>query len=91
MAIKTVSFQVRGRVQGVGFRWSARAEALNLGLVGWVRNEPDGSLTVVAQGEDAAVESFATWLAEGPVFAKVRQVIRAELHPIALRDFQVRG
>lgn len=45
---------VRGRVQGVGFRWWTRARALELGLAGWARNTPDGRVEVVAEGEEEA-------------------------------------
>ncbi|HEX8170588.1 MAG TPA: acylphosphatase, partial [Thermoanaerobaculia bacterium] len=65
-------FLVRGQVQGVGFRWSARTEARRLGLVGRVRNLPDGAVEAEAQGDDAAVEAFAAWLARGPRWARVR-------------------
>ncbi|GIH92410.1 acylphosphatase [Planobispora siamensis] len=47
---------VRGRVQGVGFRWWTRARALELGLVGWARNTADGRVEVVAEGPQEAGE-----------------------------------
>lgn len=49
---------VRGRVQGVYFRASTRDEARRLGLTGWVRNEPDGSVRVLAEGPRAALEAL---------------------------------
>lgn len=55
---------VRGRVQGVGFRWWTRARALELGLVGHARNMPDGRVEVLAQGEPAAVSSLVGLLEE---------------------------
>ncbi|MGC5584049.1 acylphosphatase [Ornithinimicrobium sp. W1679] len=55
---------VRGRVQGVGFRWWARARALELGLVGHARNMPDGRVEVQAQGERADVERLVELLSE---------------------------
>lgn len=57
---------VRGRVQGVGFRWWTRARALELGLVGHARNLPDGRVEVSAQGERAAVEELVGLLEEQP-------------------------
>ena len=57
---------VRGRVQGVGFRWWTRARALELGLVGHARNLPDGRVEVQAQGERAAVEDLLGLLEEDP-------------------------
>lgn len=55
---------VRGRVQGVGFRWWARARALELGLVGHARNLPDGRVEVNAQGSDEAVHALIELLGE---------------------------
>ena len=57
---------VRGHVQAVGFRWWARARALELELVGHARNMPDGRVEVVAQGERAAVERLVELLQEQP-------------------------
>lgn len=57
---------VRGRVQGVGFRWWTRARALELGLVGWARNTADGRVEVVAEGRRADVEALHGLLAEEP-------------------------
>ncbi|TVP78572.1 MAG: acylphosphatase [Gemmatimonadales bacterium] len=71
-------WQVRGRVQGVGFRWSARNEARRLGLAGWVRNEEDGSVLAVARGGAEALEAFSTWLADGPPAARVEGVERLD-------------
>jgi len=57
---------VRGRVQGVGFRWWTRARALELGLAGHARNTEDGRVEVVAEGEPAAVLRLLDLLAEQP-------------------------
>jgi acylphosphatase len=57
---------VRGRVQGVGFRWWTRAQALELGLVGYARNLPDGGVEVVAQGAGDAVDELIGRLQESP-------------------------
>jgi acylphosphatase len=56
---------VSGRVQGVGFRWATRARALELGLVGWAANRPDGRVEVVAEGPQAARDALVTWLRSG--------------------------
>jgi len=65
---------VRGRVQGVGFRAFAAREAHRLGVAGWVRNEPDGSVLVLAEGDDRAAEAFLAWLRHGPPSARVTSV-----------------
>ena len=63
-----------GRVQGVGFRDSVRAQAQVLGLTGWVCNRNDGSVELLACGADAALEALQTWLHSGPALAEVTAV-----------------
>ena len=65
---------VRGRVQGVGFRWATQEEAQRLGLTGWVRNLADGAVEVVAEGSRPDLEALAGWCRAGPRFAQVRGV-----------------
>ena len=65
---------VHGRVQGVGFRWSAVEEARRLGLSGFVANLPDGSVEVVAEGRPEALAAFRSWLDHGPAGARVSSV-----------------
>ncbi len=60
-----VTAWVRGRVQGVGFRWTTRARALELGLTGYARNLDDGRVEVVAEGPHEACERLVDWL-RGP-------------------------
>lgn len=72
----TVEFVVTGVVQGVGFRWFTRGEARKLGLRGWVRNRPDGSVQVLAQGPRDAVDRLEHALKAGPSGALVEEVLR---------------
>jgi acylphosphatase len=65
---------VEGRVQGIGFRYSARREALRLDLRGWVRNLPDGSVEVWAEGERTALTEYGIWLEQGPPGAWIREI-----------------
>ncbi len=65
---------VIGRVQGVGFRYSAIHEARRLGVNGTVANLPDGSVEVVAEGEADRLTRFASWLRRGPPGAHVRDL-----------------
>ena len=76
--MKRIHAVVRGRVQGVGFRASAAHEARRLGLSGWVRNLFDGTVEVLAAGEDAAVDGLAAWLKQGPRGAHVTGL---DIHP----------
>jgi acylphosphatase len=65
---------VRGRVQGVGFRWFVQQSASSLGLAGWVRNTPDGSVEVEAEGNAPELERLRTMLGDGPTGARVESV-----------------
>ena len=65
---------VRGRVQGVGFRYSTRSMAARLGVRGFVRNEADGSVYVEGEGNAAAVDAMVEWLRKGPPHAHVSDV-----------------
>lgn len=62
---------MRGRVQGVGFRYSVDRMAGRLGLSGWVRNLPNGEVECVAEGPRARLEELAAYLREGPPAARV--------------------
>jgi acylphosphatase len=65
---------VRGRVQGVSFRYYTEQRANALGLVGWVRNRPDGSVEVVAEGDAKQLAAFEQFLKTGPSSARVETV-----------------
>lgn len=65
---------VRGRVQGVFFRAEASSRARSLGLAGWVRNLPDGSVEAVFEGEQERVASMLRWCGHGPAGARVDSV-----------------
>jgi acylphosphatase len=75
---------VRGRVQGVGFRWFVRETAHRLSLAGWVRNLPDGSVEVAADGDDESIASFRAALQKGPSGASVTAVDELAPHPQSL-------
>jgi len=85
-------FLVRGRVQGVGFRWFVEREAQILQVAGWVRNDPDGSVEVLAVGTPEQLAGLRSRLQEGPRAARVDDVEESEAAPVAgLTSFQVRG
>lgn len=65
---------VRGRVQGVGFRWYVREIARDLGLAGWVRNRPDGAVEVAADGDAPTIGRLRDMLRAGPSGASVTAV-----------------
>ena len=64
---KAVDVTVTGRVQGVSFRWYTEQQAARLGVAGWVRNEPDGSVAGHFEGEDDAVDALVEWCRQRPV------------------------
>jgi acylphosphatase len=70
----TLHLAIRGRVQGVGYRYAMAAEAERLGLAGWVRNRRDGSVEAVVQGPAASVEALRRWAGRGPPSAEVSAV-----------------
>ena len=85
-------FIVRGRVQGVGFRWFVEREAHLLQIAGWVRNNPDGSVEVLAMGTRDQLAGLRSRLQEGPRAARVDDVEESDAGPVAgLNSFQVRG
>lgn len=67
----TKLLQIKGRVQGVGFRYSVSDEAKRRGLTGWVRNAYDGSVEAVLQGEEITVLNMLEWIKNGPGFSRV--------------------
>ena len=69
-----MAFVIEGKVQGVFYRAEAQREAVRLGLTGFVRNEPNGTVFAVACGEEEALAAFELWLWKGPVQAKVTNV-----------------
>ncbi len=74
MALKQLQLVVRGRVQGVYFRASTQREARRLGLSGWVRNRPDGSIEILAEGEEVSIRELYGWAQKGPSAARVERV-----------------
>lgn len=83
---------IRGRVQGVGFRWFVMSEAERLELGGYVRNLPDGSVEVVSRGPEEALEAMAARLRRGPPAARVDgiETIQVPLERDVPREFEIR-
>ncbi|HUO14946.1 MAG TPA: acylphosphatase [Verrucomicrobiae bacterium] len=83
---------VRGRVQGVGFRWFVEREAHQLGIAGWVRNNHDGSVEVLAQGTRDQLSGLHSRLREGPRAARVDAVEVSDAPPKqGLSSFRIEG
>ena len=89
---KAVLVRVTGRVQGVGFRAWAQRQAIRLGLRGWVRNEPDGSVSALIAGPNEAVAGMLELFWQGPSGAHVKSVEpRADDLSHAPADFDITG
>ena len=82
---------VSGRVQGVWYRESCRREAERLGVTGWVRNTPDGSVEIEAEGPRRAVDALLDWARTGPPRARVTGVRVTDLTVAGGAGFEVRG
>ncbi len=85
-----ITFEISGRVQGVGFRWAAQEEATRLGVGGWIKNDSGGVVTGFAQGEADAVQTFQKWLKKGPKGAAVKKVEAERAEPAGYRLFTIR-
>jgi acylphosphatase len=81
--------RITGRVQGVKYRATARREARQRGLTGWVRNEPDGAVLIDVEGDSGAVDAFLAWCAEGPPSARVATVETTVADPVGYEEFTI--
>jgi acylphosphatase len=82
---------ISGRVQGVFFRSEARQEAKRIGVVGWVRNTPDGKVEAVFEGEEESVKEIIEFCKRGPPGARVIDVyVVWENYRSEFRDFEIR-
>ncbi|USD38763.1 MULTISPECIES: acylphosphatase [Ferrimonas] len=88
--MKRLMVKVSGRVQGVWYRASAQEAALRLGVTGYVRNLDDGSVEMLAQGADRAVDAMLDWAHQGPPQAEVTDVLVSDYDGTDLYlDFEV--
>jgi acylphosphatase len=86
---------ISGRVQGVSFRAAAKAEADDLGLIGWVRNTSDGGVELLVGGSGPAVDSLLRWAGNGPESAEIadvheREATAEELQSLPQEGFEIR-
>jgi acylphosphatase len=88
--MKRVRVRAKGRVQGVFFRAETRSRAESLGLAGWVRNAPDGTVEAVFEGDPERVDSMVEWSRRGPSGARVEDLDVTTEEPAGEAGFQVR-
>jgi acylphosphatase len=90
--VQTRKFRVCGRVQGVGFRWFVEREAKTLGIFGWVRNNTDGTVEVLATGTSDQLSALRSRLQQGPRAARVDNVEESDAKPVTgLNTFRIEG
>jgi len=88
--IKAVILHVYGRVQGVGFRYYAQKQAQELSLSGFVKNRPDGSVYIEAEGNPDQIEAFVMWCEAGPSWARVSKVEKQWIPAQEYKGFEIR-
>lgn len=88
--VMAVLLHIRGKVQGVFYRASAKEQADRLGLYGWVRNEADGSVTAHVEGTPEAIQTFVVWCSKGPRLAEVMAVEKKTTDAQGFTSFEIR-
>ncbi len=88
--MRAVHLVVSGRVQGVGFRNAAQRQASLVGVSGWVKNVPDGSVEIHAEGTERQLDRFLAWCRVGPMAAKVEAVNVEDVAPEGFSGFSRR-
>jgi len=87
-----ITGHVRGRVQGVGFRYFAKSRAEELGLSGWVKNLPDGTVQFMAKGDEIGLERFMQYLRIGPPGSRVDGLVfQRHTESGEFEGFEIRG
>ena len=81
--------RIRGRVQGVGFRYSVVREAYRLGITGWVRNTADGGVELWAEGTGERLAALFRWLQKGPPGSRVESAEKTGREPVGCAGFNV--
>lgn len=85
----SVHLLIKGKVQGVYYRMSAREAAERLRLTGWVKNTREGHVEALANGEVAALEAFVAWCKQGPSGARVEEVLVESAEEVAFVGFSI--
>ena len=89
--LMSVHLIAHGKVQGVWYRASTRKQALQLGLCGWAKNCPDGTVEIHAEGEKEILELFINWCRKGPPAAQVSSLDIEWVESQAMTAFDIRG
>ena len=87
--MKTIRLTIKGKVQGVFYRATAKDVANELGIRGWVKNLPDRNVEIRATAAEELLQKFIDWCKQGPPKAKVEEVIVEELNPEEFNGFRI--
>jgi acylphosphatase len=87
--MKTIRLTIKGKVQGVFYRATAKDVAGLLGIKGWVKNLPDNNVEIRATGSEEILQKFTDWCKQGPPKARVTEVIVEELSPEEFNSFRI--
>ncbi len=87
--MQTVHLLIKGRVQGVFYRASAKKAAGEHKLTGWIKNTEEGFVEIVATGSNEQIKSFVDWCRQGPTLAQVSEVIVSEIKEQHFNDFSI--
>lgn len=90
MATRHYNITIKGKVQGVAFRFNAQMQATKYNLSGLVRNLPNGDLFIEAEGEEEGLNDFISWCQTGPRLAEVEEVIAVEDEVKDYKTFEVK-
>ncbi len=90
MSTKSIKISVYGRVQGVNYRYSAQNKAQSLGISGFAKNMPDGSVYMEAEGNEDALDAFIEWCGQGPLMASVSKINTEQTSSFGHEGFRIR-
>jgi len=88
--VRALSIDVYGRVQGVGFRFFIYKKALECNVKGFVKNMPDGSVSIEVQGDEDDINRFLVYCHQGPPMSRVTEVKVGEIPPQDFGDFTIK-
>jgi len=87
--MKTIRLTIKGKVQGVFYRATAKDIAVELGIKGWIRNLPDRNVEITATAPGDTLQKFIDWCKQGPPKARVDEVIVEELSTVEFNGFRI--
>ncbi len=87
--MKTIHLLIKGKVQGVFYRATAKKVAEQLGINGWIKNTKEGNVEVIVTGNEERLNEFLNWCKQGPKDAKVTEVVLTTKNPEAFNGFSI--